>query len=112
MAGPFGGVDAAACGVEAGAVGGRVRAHVGAACVCFLTGGVAVAVGGVGMGEGAGVRDGATGVGVQSHLVGCGCVDAFDDVDFSAGGPGAATEEPEGGPGSAADGHVGDVCYE
>lgn len=109
---PFRGIDAAASGVEAGAVGGGVGAHVSASGILLLTWGVAVAICSVGMGEGAGVPDRAASVGVQRHLICRGCVDAFDDVDFAAHRPGAATEEPECGPCPAADGHVGDVCHE
>ena len=36
---------------------------------------------------------------------------AFDDVDFTTGGP-FGTHEPVGGPGTATDGDVGDVCDE
>ena len=47
-AGPVGGVDAAADGVEAGAKVGGVGGQDAAACVARLFGGVGVAVGGVG----------------------------------------------------------------
>lgn len=109
LVGPLGGIDAAADGVEAWAVGVGVGAHVSAPGVLFLTGRVAVAVRGVGFREGAGVANGAASVGVQGHLVGGLGVDAFDDVDFTAFGPGALAEQPEGGPGPAADRHVRDV---
>ena len=86
---PFCGVDAAADGIEAGAVRSGVVAHVGASGVGFLAWGVTVAVCGVGSGEGACIPDGAAGVGVEGHLVGFLRVDAFDDVDFAALRPGA-----------------------
>lgn len=48
---------------------------------------------------------------MQRHLVGGLQVDAFDDIDFAAGGP-VGTDKPESRPGTAADGHVCDIGYE
>lgn len=111
-AGPFGGVDAAADGVEAGAeVGGR-GGEDGAAGVLGLRGRVGVAVGRVGRAGHAGLLDRAVARGVQGHGVGGGGVDAFDDVDFAHRGP-VGADEPEGGPDATdAAGHVGDVGQE
>lgn len=109
LAGPFGSIDAAADGIEARAIGRRIRANISAPGILLLPRGIAVAVCGVGSGEGALVPNGAAGVGVEGHLIGGGSVDALDDVDFAGLGPCALAEEPEGGPGAAADGHVGDV---
>ncbi len=56
--------------------------------------------------------DGAAGVGVQGHgVVVCG-VDALDDVDFAALGPGLLAEEPHCWPSAAGKGDVEDVGYE
>ena len=87
LGGPFSGVDAAADGVEAGAVGSGVVAHVCAPSVFLLPRGVGITVCGIGAGEGALVPDGAASVGVQRHLVGTLRVNAFDDVDFPSVGP-------------------------
>ena len=48
---------------------------------------------------------------MQRHLVGGLQVDAFDNVDFASRGP-VGSHEPEGRPGAAADGHVGDISDE
>ena len=113
--GPLRGVDAAAVGVEAGAVGGGHGVVDRAADACGLAGGIEVAAwvdelrGG---GEERGVvGDGAGGAaGVQGHEVRMLAVDAFDDVDFAICGPGFRFRRPEGGPRAAgAGGHVGEV---
>ena len=110
LGGPFGDVDAAADGVEAGAVGSGIVAHVRAPGVLFLSRSVAVAIRCVGSREGTLVPDGAAGVGVQGHLIRLLRVDALDDVDLARLRPGGSgAEQPEGGPGAAGDGHVCDV---
>ena len=97
--GPLHGVDAAARGVEAGAV---ARAHVvdhGAAVVAAAVAAVGVADGGARLAAGTGA-DGAAGRRVQRHLVLRVVVDALDDVDLAAVGP-VRTDHPESGPGTA-----------
>lgn len=87
LAGPFGRVDAAADGVEAGAEVGGVVGQDAAACVFGLFGGVGVAVRGVRIAGHARLLDGAAAGGVECHGVGRGTIDPFDDIDFAHGRP-------------------------
>jgi hypothetical protein len=59
-----------------------------------------------------GVADHAALRSMQRHAVGVVVVDALEDIDFAARGPGFFAEQPEGGPGAAgAGGHVCDIGY-
>lgn len=106
---PFGGVDATVPGVEGGAKSVGTMARDGAPRVLRLPWRIAVAIRGAGRTGEARFGDRTARAGVEGHLVGRLCVDAFDDVDFAVRGP-VGPDEPEGRPGATdAAGHVCDV---
>ena len=108
--GHLGGDDAAALGVE-GRAEARGRRVADAAAHVLALGRVAdVAVGRVQVAGEARGLDAAAGGRVQRHAVVGLVVHALDDVDFAVGGPrGAGAEQPEGGPDTAARGHVREI---
>lgn len=109
LGGPLGGVDAAAVGVEASAKASPVGGGDAAASVLGLFGVFDVAVCCGRCARKAGVLDCAAGVGVQGHAIIWSGVDALDDVDFAALGPGLLAEEPHCGPCAASEGDVEDI---
>lgn len=108
-ASPFSCVDTAASVVESASEGLGVGAHDCAACVGGLAICVDVAVICVEFAAETGVLNSASIAGVQGHLVSGLVVDAFDDINFTIGGP-VGAKHPECRPGAAhATRHVGKI---